>query len=171
MNQAFTAKYTPNHVLLGSGSFGFVITANRVVDGVEVAVKFLLKEKVPRNAWARDPILGLVPMEVYILRNEIVSKVANVIQYLDYYEDEVYLYLVTELHGGSWGGPCPSSVNSGTMFTISPSLSAASSASTLDSQETVSSSSSSTAVNGSILERSNICGESVTEPAYKIESQ
>ncbi|ORY44687.1 Pkinase-domain-containing protein [Rhizoclosmatium globosum] len=135
MNQAFTAKYTPNHVLLGSGGFGFVTTANRVTDGIEVAVKFILKEKVPPNAWARDPILGLIPTEVYILRN--VHHV-NIIQYLDYYEDKIFLYLVTELHGGSWGGPS-------LLLT-----------STLDSQETASSSSS-TAVNGSILERRNSC--------------
>ncbi|KAI9339884.1 kinase-like domain-containing protein [Obelidium mucronatum] len=137
MNKEFLKSYTPNPILLGHGGFGFVTTAVRNHDLLEVAVKFILKEKVPSNAWAREPALGLVPTEVYILKN--VSH-PNIIKYLDYFEDEMYLYLVTELHGGAWGAPQPPIIKPTTPESTTaplPPLSPASSTSTLDSCETL----------------------------------
>ncbi|KAJ3275988.1 hypothetical protein HDU76_010568, partial [Blyttiomyces sp. JEL0837] len=54
---------------LGSGGFGFVCSSIRRCDNVDVAVKFILKEKVPATAWARDETLGVVPTEVYFLKH------------------------------------------------------------------------------------------------------
>jgi serine/threonine protein kinase len=54
---------------LGTGGFGFVCGAVRNSDGLEVAVKFILKSRVPSAGWAKDRDLGVVPMEVYILKN------------------------------------------------------------------------------------------------------
>ncbi|KAJ3002195.1 UNVERIFIED_CONTAM: hypothetical protein HDU68_006403, partial [Siphonaria sp. JEL0065] len=99
MNKDFLKAYIPSPVLLGSGGFGFVKMAVRKLDSIEVAVKFILKEKVPSSAWAKDPVLGVVPTEVYILKN--VSH-PNVIKYVEYFEDNIYSYLVTELYGKSW---------------------------------------------------------------------
>ncbi|KAJ3239222.1 hypothetical protein HDU81_006327 [Chytriomyces hyalinus] len=149
MDPKFLDKYTPNAVCLGSGGFGFVSVAVRKLDNIEVAVKFILREKVPPKAWARDPVLGVVPTEVYILKN--INHV-NVIKYLDYFSDKVYLYLVTELHGGAWGSnTSPSSLtatsasgqsssdgkNRSNVKMLSPTVSLASTTSTLDSCETL----------------------------------
>src|SRR5579859_3206229 len=84
---------------LGSGGFGFVVSALRVADGREVAVKFILRAKVPRHGWVSDPDLGLVPIEISIL-----SRVDHpaVVKMEDYYEDEKFFYLVMELHGNPW---------------------------------------------------------------------
>jgi PAS domain-containing serine/threonine kinase len=77
-----TPNLPPNHILnpdfarryalgpcLGSGGFGFVCSAVRLADNREVAVKFILKKKVPPRAWARDAVLGIIPTEIYILKN------------------------------------------------------------------------------------------------------
>ncbi|KAL7746354.1 hypothetical protein RI367_008284 [Sorochytrium milnesiophthora] len=84
---------------LGSGGFGFVVTARRLEDGVEVAVKFIFKDKVPIHCWSKDDELGVVPTEIYILKN-IHHK--NIVAFLDYYEDAKFFYLVMELHGVPW---------------------------------------------------------------------
>ncbi|KAJ3357999.1 hypothetical protein HDU83_000056 [Entophlyctis luteolus] len=99
MNPKFLALYTPRSVCLGNGGFGFVTSAVRISDGAEVAVKFILREKVPPKSWARDPVLGVIPVEV---------DHKNIIKFLDYFSDNMYLYLVTELHGAAWTPPLPS---------------------------------------------------------------
>lgn len=94
----FLSKYT---VLseLGSGGFGFVVSAVRHSDGKEVAVKFIFKRKIPPFNWARDKDLGIVPMEVFLLKN---LKHQSVVDYLDFYQDETFCYLVMEMHGSPW---------------------------------------------------------------------
>ncbi|KAJ3403072.1 hypothetical protein HDV05_008080 [Chytridiales sp. JEL 0842] len=98
----FTVQYALGPCL-GSGGFGFVCTAVRLSDGEEVAVKFILKEKVPPKAWVRDNTQGeegkVVPMEVFILKN--VSH-PNIIKYLDCFQDNLYFIMITEIHGGQW---------------------------------------------------------------------
>ncbi|KAF9193291.1 hypothetical protein BGZ50_007551 [Haplosporangium sp. Z 11] len=117
-----SARYLQNHTLvpefaqqytlgdeLGSGGFGFVVSAVRNSDQKEVAVKFIFREKVPVYGWAKDPELGVVPMEVYVLRN--VSH-PNIIGFLDVFQDMRYFYLVMELHGTPWSAAATNS-NSG----------------------------------------------------------
>ncbi|KAJ3073121.1 hypothetical protein HDU98_002210 [Podochytrium sp. JEL0797] len=172
LSASFLQKYTPNPKLLGSGGFGFVTTAVRVSDGVDVAVKFILRDKVPVKGWARDSVLGVVPTEVYILKS---VNHPNVIKYLDYFSDNTYLYLVTEKHGGSWvplvSSPisvCDNNSATTTMMTKSPTVSLASSSDTLvnarNQTNTNSSSSSTTASTGNtssgaatVLEPRNSC--------------
>ncbi|KAI9179645.1 hypothetical protein H9P43_004973 [Blastocladiella emersonii ATCC 22665] len=98
---------------LGSGGFGFVVTASRVSDDLEVAVKFIFKDKVPVHSLVKDPELGVIPMEVYILKN---MKHPNIIGFHDFFVDNRFYYLVMELHGVPWkkskegggaGGPAP----------------------------------------------------------------
>ncbi|KAI9143152.1 kinase-like domain-containing protein [Paraphysoderma sedebokerense] len=84
---------------LGSGGFGFVVTAIRLSDDVEVAVKFIFRNKVPRNAWVKDPVLGSVPSEISFLRQ---INHPNVIGFLDFYQDRIFFYLIMELHGAPW---------------------------------------------------------------------
>ncbi|KAJ3333630.1 hypothetical protein HDU76_005859 [Blyttiomyces sp. JEL0837] len=101
MNVQFAERY---HITceLGTGGFGFVCGARRILDDKEVAVKFILKSKVPSSSWVRDKDYGVIPMEVYILKS---VNHPNIIAFLDCYDDEKYVYLVTELHGSQWSGP------------------------------------------------------------------
>ena len=46
---------------LGAGGYGFVMTARHRLEGYEVAVKFIIKDKVPEHAWWEDDLLGRVP--------------------------------------------------------------------------------------------------------------
>ncbi|KAI9324173.1 kinase-like domain-containing protein, partial [Zopfochytrium polystomum] len=90
---------------LGSGGFGFVCSAFSKLNE-EVAVKFILKEKVPNGSWTRDETLGIVPKEIYLLKH---LNHPNIIRFLDAFEDHLYFLLVTELHGGSWSQLRPNS--------------------------------------------------------------
>lgn len=94
----FVGKYSLGEEL-GSGGFGFVVSATDRMTGTERAVKFIFRHKVPAHAWARDPELGPIPMEIYVLKH---VRHPNVVGYVDFYQDETFLYLVMELHGTQW---------------------------------------------------------------------
>lgn len=84
---------------LGSGGYGFVMTARHRLSGQEVAVKFIIKEKVPEHAWMEDELLGRLPTEVVLL-NSIFHP--NIVKFLDLFEDKLYFYLVCLLHYFDW---------------------------------------------------------------------
>ncbi|KAJ3532123.1 hypothetical protein NMY22_g7873 [Coprinellus aureogranulatus] len=84
---------------LGAGGYSFVMTARDRFDGYEVAVKFIIKEKVPEHCWINDPAYGKLPMEVVVLSY---VNHDNIVKCLDVYEDPLYFYLVQELHGSPW---------------------------------------------------------------------
>lgn len=87
---------------LGSGGFGFVVGAHRNVDGRPVAVKFIWKEKVPSHGWVRDPSLGVIPLEAFVLR---VVDHPCVVKFIDLFDDDEFFYLVMEMHGTPWAAP------------------------------------------------------------------
>ncbi|KAI9487422.1 MAG: kinase-like domain-containing protein [Benjaminiella poitrasii] len=101
LNPEFNKKYILGQEL-GSGGFGFVVSAYERKTGIERAVKFIIRRKVPSSAWANDPQMGLIPMEIYALKH---VQHPNIIQYLDSYKDSVYFYMVMELHGTQWTSP------------------------------------------------------------------
>lgn len=76
---------------LGAGGYGFVMTAWHRTGLFEVAVKFIIKDKVPEHAWWEDDMLGRIPTEVMVM--SIVNH-DNIVKCLDLYEDDVYFYLV-----------------------------------------------------------------------------
>ncbi|TFK75454.1 kinase-like protein [Pluteus cervinus] len=84
---------------LGSGGYGFVMTARHRKKGHEVAVKFIIKDKVPESGWMEDHELGRLPTEIVLV--SLISH-ENIVKCLDLYEDELYFYLVQELHGSPW---------------------------------------------------------------------
>ncbi|KAJ7647338.1 kinase-like domain-containing protein [Roridomyces roridus] len=109
---AHSPRFPPDHELdpffvrtykledeLGSGGYGFVMTAVHRLTGTEVAVKFILKEKVPDHSWIDDKIFGRLPTEVMLLR---VIDHENIVKCLGLYEDHLYYYLIQELHGSPW---------------------------------------------------------------------
>lgn len=76
---------------LGSGGYGFVMTALDRAKGQEVAVKFIVKEKVPEHAWMDDAVYGRLPTEVVLLS---FIQHENVVKFLDLFEDHLHFYLV-----------------------------------------------------------------------------
>jgi hypothetical protein len=76
---------------LGSGGYGFVMIARHRIEGHEVAVKFIIKSKVPDYAWMEDDIVGRMPTEVLLLSY---VEHENIVKCLDLFEDELYFYLV-----------------------------------------------------------------------------
>ncbi|TPX77755.1 hypothetical protein CcCBS67573_g01008 [Chytriomyces confervae] len=102
LSHKFSQRYKLGEVL-GEGAFGFVMTATRVLDGRQVAVKFINIEKIPRELWLpdpRSPIGDRVPAEITILQQ---LEHPNIIQYIDHVvEPKKYILLITELHGSEW---------------------------------------------------------------------
>jgi serine/threonine protein kinase len=98
LSPAFTARYTIQDEI-GSGGYGFVCSAIRKSDAVEVAVKFIIRENIPHQGWARDSVLGIIPLECYFIKK---IRHPNIIGFLDYFEVQRVSYLVTQLHGSPW---------------------------------------------------------------------
>lgn len=76
---------------IGSGGYGFVMTAYHRLEGHEVAVKFIIKDKVPEHAWMEDEVVGTLPTEVVLLSY---INHESIVKCLDLFEDELYFYLV-----------------------------------------------------------------------------
>lgn len=125
LNPKFSSQYRLKEEL-GSGGFGFVLAAENIQTGQEVAVKFIFKNKIPSCSWVLDKQSGFIPMECYIMKR---LNHPNIISYIDSFEDAKYFYIVMELHGSSWtskeGSPSSQSsqtfVNSSTTSLSSPS--------------------------------------------------
>lgn len=84
---------------LGSGGFGFVLHCVRRSDSKNVAVKFIFKNKINAKGWVKDSQLGPVPLEVHLLRK---CNHPNIVEFVDYYDDQRFVYLVMGMHGCSW---------------------------------------------------------------------
>ena len=90
-------RFARSYVLreeIGSGGYGFVMVASRRNSLGDVAVKFIIRKKVPAHAWVQDSKLGLLPTEIWLL-----SKIRhpNIADFLEYFEDDVYYYLVRSM--------------------------------------------------------------------------
>lgn len=79
---------------LGSGGYGFVMTAYHRMEGHEVAVKFIIKDKVPEHAWTEDPMVGRLPTEVVLISG---INHPNIVKCLDLFEDNLFFYLVRRI--------------------------------------------------------------------------
>ena len=93
----FTTRYILGD-MLGDGAFGFVFTAKRISDSVEVAVKFIIRTKLTKDHWV-DHGLGKVPCEVDTLQK---LHHPNIIKYIEHIVEDEYVLLITELFGTSW---------------------------------------------------------------------
>ncbi|KAL1748681.1 kinase-like domain-containing protein [Schizophyllum fasciatum] len=98
LNRHFTSAYQLGQEL-GIGGYGFVTAARCLRTGEEVAVKFILKSRVPPAAWTQHEQMGQVPIEVMLLCR---LDHPNIVKCKDVYEDALYYYLVQELHGLPW---------------------------------------------------------------------
>ena len=79
---------------LGSGGYGFVMTASDRSQRQEVAVKFIIKDKVPEHAWMEDDFYGRLPSEVVLLS---CVNHENIVKCLALFEDELFFYLVRHI--------------------------------------------------------------------------
>ena len=77
---------------LGAGGYGFVLTALHRLELREVAVKFIIKAKVPEHAWMEDKSARRVPTEALLLG---LLNHPNIVNCIDLFEDELYFYLVS----------------------------------------------------------------------------
>ncbi len=77
---------------LGSGGYGFVMTANDRIAGHEVAVKFIIKDKMPEHAWTEDKSFGRLPTEVALLS---CINHESIVKYLSLFEDDLFFYMVS----------------------------------------------------------------------------
>lgn len=99
LNPEFQKKYVLGQEL-GHGGFGFVLSAFERETGIERAVKFIMKTKIPSSALIWDPDMGhAIPMEIYTLKH---VRHENIIQFYDAYQDDTYFYLVMEIYGAQW---------------------------------------------------------------------
>jgi PAS domain-containing serine/threonine kinase len=96
LNPSFVHAYDLGDEL-GSGGYGFVMTAYNRVQDQEVAVKFIIKDKVSEHAWTEDDVFGRLPTEIILLG---LIDHENIVKCLDLFEDELYFYLVRQMH--SW---------------------------------------------------------------------
>ncbi|KAJ3071780.1 hypothetical protein HDU98_004784, partial [Podochytrium sp. JEL0797] len=78
---------------LGEGATGFVAYATRVSDGLGVAIKCTFKDRLVPGGWKKDHVLGIVPMEVFIMKR---LDHENIVRFYELYEDELFVYIVME---------------------------------------------------------------------------
>jgi hypothetical protein len=89
-----TERFVRSYVLreeIGNGGYGFVMVASRRGGSGDVAVKFIIRKKVPPHAWVQDPKHGRLPTEIWLLSR---IRHPNIAGFLEYFEDNVYYYLV-----------------------------------------------------------------------------
>lgn len=95
LNSEFVKAYQLQDEL-GSGGYGFVMTADDRIAGHEVAVKFIIKDKMPEHAWMEDESFGRLPTEVVLLS---CINHENIVKCLDLFEDDVFFYMVSDPQG------------------------------------------------------------------------
>ena len=93
LNECFARSYVLREEI-GSGGYGFVMVASRRGTLGDVAVKFIIRKKVPAHAWVQDSKLGRLPIEIWVLNS---VRHPNIAEYLEYFEDDIYFYLVRPL--------------------------------------------------------------------------
>jgi len=93
LNERFARSYMLREEI-GSGGYGFVMVASRRGSPVDVAVKFIVRKKVPSHAWVQDSKLGRLPTEIWLLSR---IRHPNIAGFLEYFEDDIYYYLVRSM--------------------------------------------------------------------------
>ncbi|QRV94153.1 Serine/threonine-protein kinase [Ceratobasidium sp. AG-Ba] len=96
------AKFAQKYDLeteLGSGGYGFVLGARHRFTGEAVAVKFIVRAQIPAHGLVKDHNHQIVPLEAVVLQ---LARHNGVVEFRGLYKDDIYFYLVQELHGSPW---------------------------------------------------------------------
>ncbi|CAG8507435.1 1919_t:CDS:2 [Diversispora eburnea] len=102
---AITLKKTVNDFKildkLGAGAYGQVNLAYNKNDPEQkkVVLKYVVKSQILVDCWTRDKTLGTVPLEIHILHTLRRIPHPNIVQMVDYFEDDDYYYIEMGLHG------------------------------------------------------------------------
>ncbi|KAI8579256.1 hypothetical protein K450DRAFT_272041 [Umbelopsis ramanniana AG] len=85
----------------GQGAYGVVKLAQHKTkkDQQRVVIKYVVKSRILVDAWTRDRVLGMLPLEIHILHTMRRIPHPNICQILDYFEDDDHYYIVMSLHG------------------------------------------------------------------------
>ncbi|CAG8456443.1 4923_t:CDS:2 [Ambispora gerdemannii] len=86
---------------LGQGAYGQVKLAYNRQDPEQkrVVLKYVVKGRILVDCWTRDKVLGTVPVEIHILHTLRRIPHPNIVQMVDFFEDEEYYYIEMGLHG------------------------------------------------------------------------
>jgi hypothetical protein len=93
---AFLSSYTL-HDPLGVGATSFVLSATRFSNNLDVAVKFLFKDRIPAEGWKRDRGLRkIVPVEVFVMRR---CEGRGIVKFYELFEDNTVMsFFLNILH-------------------------------------------------------------------------
>lgn len=88
---------------LGEGAYGTAKLAYRKDDitKTKVVIKFIAKSRIIVDSWIRDRQLGLIPLEIHILKKLKESPQDNCCALESYMEDEDTYFVVMKLYGNS----------------------------------------------------------------------
>ncbi|RIA96871.1 kinase-like domain-containing protein [Glomus cerebriforme] len=86
---------------MGSGAYGQVNLAynKKDTEKKKVVLKFVDKSRILMDCWTRDKSLGTIPLEIHILHTLRRLPHLNIVQMVDYFEDDNYYYIEMGLHG------------------------------------------------------------------------
>ncbi|KAI8641930.1 hypothetical protein BD408DRAFT_417355 [Parasitella parasitica] len=86
---------------LGEGAYGTAKLAYRKDDitKTKMVIKFIVKSRIIIDSWIRDRELGLIPLEIHILKKLKEHPQANCCALVTYMEDEDNYFVVMKLHG------------------------------------------------------------------------
>uniref|UniRef100_A0A8B9RK86 non-specific serine/threonine protein kinase n=1 Tax=Astyanax mexicanus TaxID=7994 RepID=A0A8B9RK86_ASTMX len=92
----FAACYVTGYKL-GEGGFGAVFAGTRIYDGLEVAIKFVMKQR--NDKYIRDPAGRIVPYEVAMMMRMSNPPVKNIIRLIEWFDEpERYILIVERPH-------------------------------------------------------------------------
>lgn len=106
LGRSYSSRFPLNHRLrpdfvreyaldgeLGKGGYGFVMAARHRREGHEVAVKFIMKNRIPQIGWSVDDCGRNVPKEARLL-----SQLSHpgIVKFYDLFEDDIFFYLVCD---------------------------------------------------------------------------
>ncbi|CDO95678.1 unnamed protein product [Kluyveromyces dobzhanskii CBS 2104] len=96
-----TKKFSDFLVLqkMGEGAYGKVDLCMHKKEKYVVVIKRIYKERILVDTWVRDRTLGTIPSEIQIMVTLNRKPHDNILSILDFFEDDDYYYLETEMHG------------------------------------------------------------------------
>ncbi|VVT56324.1 uncharacterized protein SAPINGB_P004968 [Magnusiomyces paraingens] len=85
---------------MGEGAYGKVILAEYACEPpLRVILKSVIKERILVDTWTRDRKLGTIPSEIKVMAVLTKWPHDNIVQLLDFFEDEEYFHIEMEPHG------------------------------------------------------------------------